>query len=63
MVLNDTGDAAQLQFAVMAGNAPAVALEVNAPTFVQVTGDALAETLTLVGGGGENGQAAARAVK
>lgn len=47
MMLNDTGDAAQLQFTVGAGDAPAIALEVTAPTIVQVTGDALADTLTL----------------
>ena len=47
MTLNDTGDAAQLKFTVAAGDAPAVALELTAPTFVHVTGDMLADELTL----------------
>jgi hypothetical protein len=47
MMLNETQDAAQLQFNVAGGDAPAVAIELTAPTIVRVTGDALAEELTL----------------
>ncbi len=47
MLANDTQDAAQLQFTVASGDAPAVAIELTGPTIVRVTGDALAEDLTL----------------
>lgn len=47
MILNDTKDAAQLSFTVTGGDAPIVAVEVTAPTIVQITGDALASDLML----------------
>jgi hypothetical protein len=47
MVLNDTRDAAQLNFTVTGGDVPIVALEVTAPTIVQFTSDALAQELML----------------
>ena len=49
MVINDavTRDAAQLKFTVAGGDAPVVGVELTGPTFVQVTGDALAQELTM----------------
>jgi hypothetical protein len=45
MVLNDTLDAAQLNFSVAAGDSPVVAVEVTAPTIVQLSSSSLGSDL------------------